>query len=83
MYTRSTDEDERDLAMRLEAAAVAAAAEVVTLSRADADYVAKALTVDGKRTIPKVCRTCMSSDRQQAASLPILQKGFTKYLPEA
>ena len=82
MYTRSTDEDERELAMGLEAAAVAAAAEVVTLSRADADYVAKELTVDGKRTVPKVCRSCMPSDVRKLHHSRFVQRGCSKHLPE-
>ena len=55
MYTRSTDADERDLARRLEAAAVAAAAEVVTLSRADAEFVSREMSPDGICVGPKVC----------------------------
>ena len=54
MYTRSADEEERDLAKRLETAAVAAAAEVVTLSRADAGFVAEKLAPPGRSIAPKV-----------------------------
>ena len=40
--------------MQLEAAAVAAAAEVVTLSRSDADFVARELASPGRSSRPKV-----------------------------
>ena len=54
VYTRSADEEERRLATRLEAAAVAAAAEVVTLSRADAKFVAEELATSERPVVPKV-----------------------------
>ena len=54
VYTRSVDEEERELATRLEAAAVAATAEVVTLSRADADFIAEELAPPGRSLEPKV-----------------------------
>ena len=54
MYARSADAAERELATRLEAAAVAAAAEVITLSQSDVDFVAKELAPAGASMAPKV-----------------------------